>query len=224
MASYTRVVRGCVAASALGLASLAFAQAPTANDLVGTWNITMTSPVGSHPTTMAIREEGGQLTGTVDGLPGATPVVVKTSDAGVTFAFSVDYQGGPVSVVMAGKIAGSDIKGSVDYADGAAAGDFSGSKAGAAASLAGVWAISGDGGDGFSFALTQEGTAVGGVLRTPDGNELPLKGTLENGRLALTVMSDSASGTIDGTYEAGVLKGRYDISGNAGSWSAVRKP
>ena len=57
----------------------------------------------------------------------------------------------------------------------------------------------------------------------PDGNELPLKGTFENGRLSLTVVSDSASGTIDGTYDAGALKGRYDIAGSTGTWSAVRK-
>lgn len=223
MASHTRVVRGVVAASILGWAGVAFAQAPAANDLVGTWNITMTSPVGTHPTTMAIRQEGGQLTGTVDGLPGATPVIVKTSETGVTFSFSVDYQGQPVSVVMAGKVTGTDIRGSVDYADGGGAGDFSGSKAGAA-SLSGAWAITGDGGDGYSFMFTHDGAAIGGVLRTPDGNELPLKGTFENGRLSLTVVSDSMSGTIDGTYDAGALKGRYDIAGNTGAWSAVRKP
>ena len=63
-------VRALVASSALVWAGAAYAQAPSNQDLVGTWNITMTSPQGSHPTTMTIREEAGQLVGAMTGLPG----------------------------------------------------------------------------------------------------------------------------------------------------------
>lgn len=229
MAFHTFAVRALVAASALVWVGVAHAQAPSNQDLVGTWNITLTSPQGTHPTTMTIREEGGQLAGAVTGLPGTTPVVVKTSESGVTMTFSVDYQGQPIPVVMSGKVSGADIKGTVDYASGGAAGDFSGSKAGAATaaagnSLTGVWTITGDGGGGYSFKFSHQGAAVNGVLITPDGAELPVKGTFENNALKLAVTSDSVSGTVTGTLDGEALKGSYDIGGNAGSWSAVRKP
>ena len=82
----------------------------------------------------------------------------------------------------------------------------------------------GEAGGGYGFTLSQEGTAVSGVLRTPDGVELPLKGTFEGNALNLSVVSDAATGTITGALEGADLKGRYDIGGNAGAWSAVRKP
>lgn len=231
MSMHTRAVRALVASLTLTWAVAAHAQAPSNQDLIGTWNLTMTSPQGSHPTTLTIREEGGQLAGNLSGLPGPSPVAVKTSETGVTLSFSVDYQGQAVPVVMSGKVTGSDIRGTVDYAGGAAGGDFSGSKAAATASsaagdssLTGTWDITGDNGGGYSFKLTQEGTAVSGILRTPDGAEVPVKGTFENGALTLAVSTDSMSGTIKGARDGAALKGTYDIGGNAGSWSATRKP
>jgi hypothetical protein len=233
MAFHTFAVRALVASSALVWAGSAYAQTPSTQDLVGTWNLTLTSPQGTHPTTMTIRDEAGQLAGAVTGLPGTTPVAVKTSEAGVTMSFSVEYEGQPLPVVMTGKITGTDMKGTVDYASGAAAGDFSGSKAGAAAatpvaaaggSLTGAWAVTGGGGGGYSFKFTQEGTAVSGALVTPDGAELPLKGTFANNVLDLAVTADGANGTVKGTLEGETLTGTYDIGGNAGSWSAARKP
>jgi hypothetical protein len=228
-------VRALVVSSALVWAGAAHAQAPSNQDVVGTWNITMTSPQGSHPTTMSIREEAGQLVGTMTGLPGPSPVAVKTSDAGVTMSFSVDYQGQAVPIVMAGKIAGAEIKGTVDYASGAAAGDFSGKKgeaagtpsasAAGAVSLTGTWVIvSAESSSGWSMDLTQEGTTVTGTLKNAgQGIEMPLKGTHENGALSLAVVGDTA-GTLKGAFEGDVLKGRYDVGGNAGAWSATRKP
>lgn len=227
MSMQTRAVRAFVATLLLTWAGAAYAQAPSKQDLIGSWNLTITSPQGSHPATLNITEEGGQLAATLSGLPGPSPVAVTTSETGVTLSFTVDYQGQAIPVVMSGKVAGTDIKGTVDYAGGAAGGDFSGSKAGAAAaaddSLTGMWDVTGDAGGGYSFKLTQEGTAVNGVLLTPDGAEVPVKGTFENNALSLSVVTDSMSGTIKGARDGAALKGTYDIGGNAGSWSAVRK-
>lgn len=228
MPIHTFAGRAFVALTALAWAGAASAQAPSNQDLIGTWNITLTSPQGVHPTTMLIQEEAGTLSGTVTGLPGTTPLVITSSESGVTLSFSVDYQGQPIPVVMSGKLTGTDIKGTVDYANGSASGDFSGAKAGAevaaATSLAGAWDVTGDAGGGYGFALTQDGTAVSGVLRTPDGAELPLKGTFEANVLNLSVAADAVSGTITGALDGASLRGRYDIDGNAGAWSAVRKP
>lgn len=214
---------------ALGVPA-AFAQAPSNQDLVGTWNLTLTSPQGTHPGTVTIKDEAGKLAGAMVGPMGSLPVDVRTTEQGVSMAFTVDYQGQPLPIVLAGKVDGATIKGSVDYGNGAAAGDFTGSKGGAAASaapgsgVAGVWDITGDGGGGYSFNFTQDGNAVTGTLKTPDGLELPIKGTFESNALNLAIVSDAVSGTIKGTLEGPALKGSYDLGGNAGSWSATRKP
>ncbi len=219
-----------LATAVVACAPSAFAQAPSNQDLVGTWNLSLTSPQGTHPTTVVISEEGGQLKGSISGLPAVGGLTVTTSEAGAKLAFAIDYQGQPIDIVMVGKVEGASMKGTVDYANGAAAGDFSGNKAGAVTatnggtSLTGAWDITGDGGGGYSFQLTQDGASVTGMLRTPDGIELPLKGTFEAGALSLAVTSDEAPGTIKGALDGAALKGSYDIAGNAGSWSATRRP
>ena len=53
---------------------------------------------------------------------------------------------------------------------------------------------------------------------------MPLKGTFENSALSLAVTPDDMAGTLKGAFEGAVLKGSYDIGGNAGAWSATRKP
>lgn len=223
-----KTFRAFVAAAAVLSAGAAHAQAPSAKDLVGTWNLTLTSPQGTHPMTVDVKEEAGKLVASANGLPLVGAPTVTPTDGGMRIAFAVDYQGQPIDVVATGKLAGNDVKGTVDYAGGAAAGDFTGSKAGAATSSAaagvnGAWDIVGDGGGGWSMNLTQAGAAVTGVLKSPDGMELPLKGSLEGNALMLNVVSDAAAGTVKGTLEDGKLKGSYDIAGNAGSWSATRK-
>jgi len=227
-------VRVLVASSALVWAGAAYAQAPSTQDLVGTWNLTLTSPQGSHPTTVVIKEDAGELVGEMTGLPIVGRVKVATSDTGVTLSFAVDHEGQPVDILLTGKVTGTEIKGTVDYAGGAATGDFNGTKSGAApvsasaagaVSLTGTWIlVSTQSSAGWTMDLAQEGTKVTGTLRNAgQGIEMPLKGTHENGALSLDVGGD-ATGTIKGSFEGDVLKGRYDVGGNAGAWSATRKP
>ncbi len=221
-----RTLVASVVAAAMSLAS-ASAQAPASQDLVGTWNLNLTSPQGTHPATFTIKEDAGQLTGSVSGEMGTTPVVVKTSDAGVTLAFTVDYQGQPLPILLTGKLADGALKGTVDYGNGSAMGDFEGRKGAAAAgaeTVTGTWAITSDGGPGWSMALTQEGTGVTGTLRNAEsGMSFALKGTLTGAALDL-VVSGEAAGTIKGTLDGGALKGSYEVGGSAGAWSATRNP
>lgn len=225
------VKKALVASALLSFPAAAFAQTAE-KDLIGSWNLTLTSPQGTHPTTVDIKDDGGKLVGSVTGLPGTTPASVERTETGVRITFSVDYQGQPIEIVMSGKVTGNTVKGTVDYASGAAAGDFQGSKAGgpdvapaAAAKVGGAWTISSDGGSGWSMELAQTGNAVTGALKNADrGMTLPVKGTFEGGALTLNVESTDAAGMVKGTFDGAMLKGTYEIGGNAGSWSAVRRP
>jgi hypothetical protein len=224
------VTKALVASALLAFPAAALAQTAE-KDLIGSWNLTLTSPQGTHPTTVDIKDDGGKLVGNVTGLPGTTPASVERTDTGVRIVFSVDYQGQPIDVVMSGKVTGNTVKGTVDYAGGAAAGEFQGSKtgtdaaAGATAKVGGAWTISSDGGSGWSMELTQTGTSVTGALKNADqGMTLPVKGTFEGGALILNVESTDAAGIVKGTLDGAMLKGTYEIGGNAGSWSAVRRP
>ncbi len=225
------LLKALVVSSVLASAATGAAQAPSNQDLVGAWNVTLTSPQGTHPSVFTIKDEAGQLAGSVALGPQTAPVAVKTSDSGVTLSFTVDYQGQPLPVVLSGKLADGALKGTVDYGSGAAAGDFEGRRAGAATgaaaattTLTGTWTISSSGGSGWAMTLTQDGSAVTGTLTNAEGGvSLPLKGTLTSGALDLAVTGE-ASGTVRGTLDGNALKGTYDIDGNTGAWTATRKP
>ena len=225
--------RAFLASSVVVCASAVQAQAPSSQDLVGTWKVTMTSPQGSHPMTLIVTDTAGKLAGTVSGEMGSLPASVETSEAGVKILFTVDYQGSPLPIVLTGKLASGALKGTSDYGNGMAAGEFEGTKEGAAApaaaadasSVAGTWTISSSGGDGWSLELTQEAAGVSGFLKNEgQGVTLPVKGTLEAGALTLAITGGDASGTIKGTLDAGALKGSYEVNGDTGTWSATRKP
>lgn len=225
--------RAFLASSVVVCALAVHAQAPSSQDLVGTWKVTMTSPQGSHPMTLIVTDTAGKLAGTVSGEMGSLPASVETSEAGVKILFTVDYQGSPLPIALTGKLASGALKGTSDYGNGMAAGEFEGSKEGAAApaaaadasSVAGTWTISSSGGDGWFLELTQEAAGVSGFLKNDgQGVTLPVKGTLEAGALTLSITGGDASGTIKGTLEAGALKGSYEVNGDTGTWSATRKP
>ncbi len=235
MAFKYHALRTLVASVGLVCASTVFGQAPSTASLVGIWDITLTSPQGTHPSTITLREDAGKVTGTVQGLPGATSVVVTSTDAGVTLAFSVNHQGQPLAVLMTGKVDGSTIKGTVDYANGQEVGDFMGTRkaatgtatdttaAGATAStgspttgssstaaagtVAGQWAITSDAGSVWSMALVQDGSAVTGTLTDGDNAATyQAKGTFTAGALSLVATGQPQGQPIELTVK-GTLEG-----------------
>ena len=225
--------RALLASSVVVCASAVQAQAPSSQDLVGTWKVTMTSPQGSHPMTLVVTDTAGKLAGNVAGEMGTLPAAVETSETGVKILFTVDYQGSPLPIALTGKVAAGVLKGTSDYGNGMATGEFEASKEGAAApaaaadasGVAGTWTIASSGGDGWSLELTQEAATVSGFLKNAgQGITLPVKGTLEAGALSLAIAGGDATGTIKGALDAGALKGSYEVNGDTGTWSATRKP
>lgn len=238
MALQQHAIRTLLASVGLVCASLAAGQTPSTQALIGTWDMTLTSPHGTHPATFTLREEAGRVTGAVTGLPGTTPVTVSTSEADVTLSFSVEYEGQPVPVVMKGELDGTAIKGTVDYGNGQESGEFTGTKGaataaaaapGVAASVAGRWAITSDA-PGWSMTLAQNGRGlVSGTLANGErGASLDAKGTFAEGALSLLATGPMDGQTVEialeGTLDAGTLKGTYKVGDTSGSWTATRQP
>ena len=100
--------RALLASSVVVCASAVQAQAPSSQDLVGTWKVTMTSPQGSHPMTLVVTDTAGKLAGNVAGEMGTLPAAVETSETGVKILFTVDYQGSPLPIALTGKVANTE--------------------------------------------------------------------------------------------------------------------
>src|SRR5579862_1682034 len=76
----------------LGLGASLIAQAPAA-DIVGSWDITTTSPISEQTNTMVISKDGESLKAVVKGDAGELPydkIALKGSD--VTIVLTIDYQ------------------------------------------------------------------------------------------------------------------------------------
>lgn len=93
----------------------------------GVWMLTLNSPMGALPSTLTLRQEGGNLTGEMNSQFGASPLSdVKQSGNEVKFTYSVNVQGQQFTVIATGKINGNAISGSMSAGDQTF--DFSGSK------------------------------------------------------------------------------------------------
>jgi hypothetical protein len=91
------------------------------------WMLTINSPMGAVPSTLTLRQEGGNLTGDMNSQFGASPLSeVKQTGNEVKFTYTVNVQGQQFTVNATGKITGNNISGSMSAGDQTF--DFSGSR------------------------------------------------------------------------------------------------
>ena len=86
-----------------------------AADVTGTWIGQMSSPDGGAMTlTYHFKQDGGKLTGTVDGPQGGDPLQIaegKVEGGKIAFALNIDFGGGQgMKIVHVGTIEGDAIK------------------------------------------------------------------------------------------------------------------
>jgi hypothetical protein len=98
-----------------------FAQAA---DLDGTWNLKVTSPMGSGTPVFKLKQAGNKLSGDYKGTFGEAPV--KGSVDGNSFTMKIPQSG--QWIVYTGTFAGNTMKGTIDFA-GQGNGDFTGTRA-----------------------------------------------------------------------------------------------
>jgi len=104
-----------------------------AADLNGTWNLSVTSPMGSGTPVFKLKQAGNKLTGDYKGTFGEAPV--KGNVEGSSFTMKIPQSG--QFIVYTGTFSGDTMKGTIDFA-GQGNGDFKGTRAAGKAEKAAV--------------------------------------------------------------------------------------
>jgi hypothetical protein len=97
--------------------------------VIGTWNLTMNSPLGAQTAILRIQEAGGAYQGTLTGKADPSPLEeVKVENANVSFAADADTPVGKMRLGFTGAVTDDSIAGKYNTPFGAF--DFSGARAG----------------------------------------------------------------------------------------------
>ena len=220
------------------------AQSP---NVAGTWDASLTSPLGTRTVQLVLKQDGEKLSGVVKGPNAEIPVEGTASGKEIKLKYTVQYQGNDMLITLNGALDGATIKGRADYG-GMADGEFNAKRAGeggaaattastppatasAGANITGAWNFdvetpAGAGTPGFTFK--QEGEKLSGQYKGAFG-EAPLTGTVKGDKVefSLKVSGQGQELTIKytGTIEKdGSMKGTVDLGEvGSGTWTATRQ-
>ncbi|MBN7812370.1 hypothetical protein J0A68_15565 [Algoriphagus sp. H41] len=99
------------------------AQAQTAVDVSGKWNLTVDTDAGSGTPTFLLKQEGEKITGTYSGQLGEAPLTGTIKGGVIHIEFAVEGN----KITYDGKASSTEMEGKVDLA-GMATGTFKGKK------------------------------------------------------------------------------------------------
>ncbi len=109
------------------VASLFAAAAALAADVSGTWALSVESPRGVRESTLTLTQNGEELTGTLKGQRGETPVKGTLKGNALELNYTLEMQGTALDVKYTGTVDGSAMNGTVDFG-GMGEGKFTGTK------------------------------------------------------------------------------------------------
>ena len=100
----------------LALALLAPLTAHAQASAVGTWDVSMNTPVGPRPFTVTLKADGDSLSGVVKN-PAAGDYTVRgfAKESNVAFWYTIDYNGTPMTLTFSGSFTADAMKGNVDF-------------------------------------------------------------------------------------------------------------
>ena len=99
-----------------GLAIPAVAQTTTtaAVDVIGTWNVTVTTAQGQAiPSELMLKKEADKIVGTIASQMGTTAVQAEVKGKALTVSFNFQGQNGPMAIELAGTVDGDTVKGTM---------------------------------------------------------------------------------------------------------------
>jgi hypothetical protein len=94
---------------------------PTAGDapagdiiqVAGTWNVSLTGPMGAQSFTMRLTQEGTTLTGTMDGMGGTLPVTGRIEGERLTLNATLTMGGQSIPLDFTGTVSGDTARGTI---------------------------------------------------------------------------------------------------------------
>lgn len=201
--------------------------------VIGSWDITATTPEGDASYLLELNQEGDALTGTIGGDMGTAPLTALSYKDG-NLHFEVD--GGGNLYVIDGALEGESLKGRWAVSGGGESGTWSGKRKGGAAgaasaphaNLGGTWDGSADTADGtmtFEMQLQQDGDSLSGQIPTPEGTVTLQKVSLAGGKLVFEVDYMGGTYRIEAALEGDSLNGKWSAldGSDSGRFSARKK-
>ena len=116
MKSTTRPSMNRIAAALIAALGAAHTHAQAPVDIVGSWVVRTTSPVGEGTNNTEISKNGDGFRAVVKGVVGELPydkVVLNGSD--VTLVLTIEYEGSPMTITFTGVIADGKMNGVADF-------------------------------------------------------------------------------------------------------------
>jgi hypothetical protein len=82
----------------------------------GTWNVTMSTPMGDRPLTLKLAADGAALSGAVSGPQGDQPFSDgKVDGDNVSWSSTINGPMGEMTLTFAGAVSGDAIEGTVQF-------------------------------------------------------------------------------------------------------------
>lgn len=232
------------------LLSLAVPAAASAQDISGTWDVTVTSPQGPLTIEAIVTQKGEAVTGTVVSPLGKADFTGTLVDGTLAVAYSLKVQDQSLDIKMTGKVQPDSMAGTIDLGGlgevpwtakrkpAAAAANAAAPQsapppvvAGSLTDTTGNWALAlrlPQGEMALSASLKQDGEKVTGTIATPLG-EIPVTGTFVGSALKLEFTVPAPNGqlpvTMNGELTADGLAGKAGLGGlGEAEWTGRRKP
>lgn len=86
------------------------------NSAIGTWDMTVTSPISETKSTLIVREEGGALKAMAKGGQGERAYdKIEVAGAKITMVITISYEGSPMVITYTGTIDAGKMGGEADF-------------------------------------------------------------------------------------------------------------
>jgi len=215
--------------------------APTA-DVLGTWNLTVSTQQGVILSTLVLKKDGDKIAGTIASDHGDGVVEAHVKGRDLTVVFTFQGQNGPIPIEMVGTVDGDAVKGSFT-AGGDPAGSWEGRKAMETRSqdskdpkdsktdLTGTWNVTlqlPDMSATPTVVLKQDGDKLTGDYISAQYGKFPISGTVKGADVSFSFSMNVEGTSLNVTYTGKADKD--EIKGSAsygdmmsGSFSAARK-
>jgi hypothetical protein len=217
-----------------GLAAPAVAQpaAPAASaDVVGTWNVSFTTPQQVIPAQLVLKKNGDKLAGTVSSQMGSAPVEAQVKGNVLEIWFTFQGQNGPMAIEMTGNIEGDTVKGAMaiggsphgewsatrartdaeakNTKDAKDAKDAKDSKDAAKVDLSGTWNVSVELPNMTAtptLVLKQDGEKLTGDYVSTQYGKFPITGTVKGSDVTLSFVMNIEGNALNVAYAGTVDK------------------